>query len=485
MHHIYRSAVSHLCRALIIALAVVAVADAASLSERRGERRAARDRAKSQEVETPLTVGSFSHTVTLDGEAGAVLSYTLPEAVHSWMQRRDFTDLCVFDSEGMPVPFQLLTPQGKNAAFTVEAELPHFLWQPEKPEAATPGMMDIEINAHGGIVRIKGQTDDLARPGPVSYLLDMQAFYDASAAPAAPGGEVFSAGDIRERAFTVHLGGDEPFMASVSMKTSDDLNAWTSLGKPQMIVRTRQGDITLERENLELPRTAKRYLLLQFADSDIPVFSFSAKAVFDKTTFEVRETIVHGALSENKRVASYTLPGRFPLQAIGFNLPQADMMAVRLAGTDDRERPFTPFAQGFIYRLEKDGAMLTGEPFPVTESRHYWNLYAAGDIPFATAPGMRVYWTPRNLLFLARGKGPWVLAYGRATAVQASDLPLLGHGDVKPAKETAASVPSDRGMVVPAAEPKESRAWILWAVLGLAVVFLTGVTLWLVRSMKN
>ena len=476
------------CLGLVVAFVFTLAAEgarAASLSERRADRRAARTEAKAQAEEVPLAVETFTHTVTLDGQAGSVLSFTLPEAVHKGLELAMFQDLCVFDADGTPVPFQLRAPEGTNKRLEIEKELPYFLWQPEKPEAKTPGSMDIEINASGAIVRIKGQTGDLAKPGPVSYLLDMQAFYDALAAPGAPGGETFAPGDIRDCTLVVELGGDEPFMASVSMKTSDDLNTWTSVGKPQMLVRTRQGDIAMERNSLALPGQTRRYLLLQFPEGDIPVFTFSGKAVFDKTTHEVRETILSGSLSENKGMVSYTLPGRFPLTAIGFDLPQADMMAVRLTGANDPERPYSQVAKGFIYRLEKGGAILTGEPFPMDRSYRHWRLQAAGDIPFAVAPGMRVYWQPRELLFLARGKGPWTLAYGRTTPVQASALPMLAQGDVQLAREIAASTESTGATAPPAVKKEESREWLLWAVLVLAVVFLSGVTVWLVRSMKK
>ncbi|SBV92816.1 exported hypothetical protein [uncultured delta proteobacterium] len=477
-----------LALAFTLALALMFMAEsaqAASLSSSRADRRAARNEAKTQAEEVPLTPETFSHKLVLDGQAGSVLSFTLPEAVHKGLELTTFQDLCVFDADGTPVPFQLRAPQGTNQRLEVEKELPYFMWQPEKPGAGTPGTMDIEINAKGGIVRIKGQTDDLAKPGPVSYLLDMQAFFDAASSPVSRGGLAFADDDLRERAIKVLLAGDEPFMVSVTMKTSADLDSWTSIGRPQMLVRTRQGDVTLERDTLVLPGTAKRYLLLQFADSDVPIFSFAARAVFDKTTHEVRETIVPGTLSENKRQIGYTLPGRFPVTAIGFDLAQAEMMAVRLSGADDPEKPYAQRASGFIYRLERDGVTVTGEPFPVTQSNRYWRLSAAGDIPFAAAPGMRVYWQPRELLFLARGKGPWTLAFGRQTAVQASALPMLGQSDVQTAREIA-SPPTDTGATTPAvAKKEESREWVLWAVLILAVVFLSGVTVWLVRSMKK
>lgn len=444
---------------------------------------------KNQEAprEVPLSPETFAHAATLDGEAGAVLSYSLPENVFKGLHSRGFDDMCVFDADGNPVPFQIRSLGDSYEQTSVSKELPYFLFQPEKADVGTPGGMDIEINASGGIVRIKGQQDVPPRPGPVSYILDIKEYLDALKSPATEEGRAISAADIRENMLQVGMAGDNSFMATVTIKTSSDLIEWRNSGKPQVLVRMRQGDAILDRDTLALSGPLERYLLLRFSDSEAPVVSFSANAVFSKTTRETRETILAGTLSDDKRTVSYTLPGRFPITAIGFDTPRTEMMAVRLTGTDDPERFYTDYANGFVYRLEKDGATLTGDPFPVTKSLHHWNLRAAGGIPFATAPGMRVYWTPRELLFLARGTGPWTLAYGRATEVQTSALPLLARGDVKPAREIAVPVLADEegGKLAPPAESGQRREWLLWAALGLAVCFLSGVTVWLVRSMKK
>ena len=476
----------HSKRLLLVALGLLAsLACTAFAKEARtasfSERRATQSAAQKQAQELPLTVESFGNTVTLDGQAGAVLSFTLPESVYKGLHTLRFEDICVFDAHGAPVPFQLRHIEQGAESLTLRKDVPHFIWRSEKGDAGTPGSMDIEINTSGGIVRIKGQTGNAPRPGPIAFILDMKDFLDAVGKPADTGGSMsFAPEDIKEQTLTVSLGGDATFMTSVTLQTSEDFTQWRKAGKTQVLTRMRQGDVTLERDTLILPTKLERYLLLCLSDSEAPILAFAAKALFDKTTEETRETIIAGALSEDKRIVSYMLPGRFPVSAVGFDLPQADMMAVRLMGAHEPNRPYSELAKGFIYRLEKGGATLTGEPFPVHVSYHYWKLHAAGDIPFATAPGMRVYWKPRELLFLARGQGPWTLAYGRGTPVQATALPMLAQGDILPAREIAA-------LTTPFSPPAQqmSREWILWSVLGLAAVFLTGVTLWLIRSMKQ
>lgn len=477
-HSIYSGTVLTLVRlGLVPALAFVLIAESV-LGVPRGEGR---------DAGLLPTVASFSHTLTLDGIAGEVLAYPLSEAVLSAVERPDFADTCVFDAEGVPVPFRLRPAGGDVGGFSIERDIPYFIWQPENKSVVIPNMADIEINAQGDIVRVQGRDDSVPRPGPVAYLLDMQALHNEVAAPTAPNGEVYSAGNMVSRRIIAHCGGDEPFTATVIIKTSADLNTWKTVGAPQMLARVREGDIAVECNTLTIPYPADRYFLFQFADGDVPVTAFSARVSFRKTPPALKETVLRGILSEDKRTVSYTLSGRLPVKAIGFDLPQVDVRPVRLMGVDDPARPYAQVAEGLIYRIEKDGVILAGEPFAVGISRRYWQLRAAGGAAFDIAPGMHIYWEPLDLVFIASGKGPWTFAYGRAEAVQAPDVPLLGLGGVHPAREIAASFPLADEQAPLADEPaaEKNEAWIIWAALVAGAVILAAAFIWQARSSRT
>ncbi|CAK7043237.1 MAG: hypothetical protein DELT_02917 [Desulfovibrio sp.] len=473
-----------LASAVSVAVSVVVLTAAFGTDAAAARRSVERSQKREQPVEVPLTVATFAHKLTLDGDSGAVLSYQLTEPVYTGLARQDFSDLCVFDVEGNPVPFQVRSPKSASANLVTEKEVPYFVWQPETTGKETPASIDIEINAKGGIVHIKGQTEGVARPGPVSFLLDLQEYYDAMQNPVSQSGETFGPENVRRRSVEVNLAGDNTFIAYVSMKTSADLATWSPVGKPQVLARMLTNDVTLVRDTLELPATAKRYLLLELSDSEAPVLAFTAKAEYGKTTASGRETLFSGTVSEDKRSVSYTVPGRFPVTAVGFDLPQPDMMAVRLMGSDDPQTVGSQFASGFIYRLDKDGSAITGEPFPVKYARRHWTLRAAGDIPFAAAPALRLFWEPREVLFLARGKGPWTLAYGREAGVRSVASPMLDQATVVAAKEISAPVAVTDSAPVPSGKGEQGdTGWVLWAILGVAVLFLTGITVWLLKSM--
>lgn len=447
----------------------------------------------------PLTRESFAGSLTLDGQAGSVLSFTLPESVYIGMRRDDFRDLCVFDAGGTPVPFTLRSLGGASRSLNVTENVPFFPWRPKAVEARPPAVADIEINTAGGIVRIKGQGAAPAPAGPVFLLLDMEKFLKALENPAGADGTRFAKDNLRSNILRLSFAKDEgfvSFVSSVTMQTSADLGTWRSIGSRQLLVQAVHGGDTLARDSLALPRDVERYLLLRFEGAPATVSRIQGAARFDTTTPALRERIVAGSRSQDGRSIDYDLGGSFPLTAVGFDMPQPEMMATRLFSSDlspDRraramraDDGFRQQGRGIIYRLEKEGVTVTGAPFPVGGTDRYWKLAAVDDIPFAAPPGLRAYWLPRELTFLARGTGPWTLAFGRAWPVEASSLPLADFGAPKPAKEIAASpaAPEQTGKQPDPVQREAYQQWVLWGVLGLAVVFLTGIALWIARTIR-
>jgi hypothetical protein len=67
---------------------------------------------------------------------------------------------------------------------------------------------------------------------------------------------------------------------------------------------------------------------------------------------------------------------------------------------------------------------------------------------------------------------------------------MLDKGSVLPAKEIASAGQPAGSAALPEPEPQaeteeDARQWILWGVLLMAAAFLTGITVWIVRSMRK
>ncbi len=115
-------------------------------------------------------------------------------------------------------------------------------------------------------------------------------------------------------------------------------------------------------------------------------------------------------------------------------------------------------------------------------------LEAKGDIPFVAAPTMLVEWKPSELLFLARGAGPWILAFGRREIVRQPDLPLGSFNTAKPAKLIAdlpVIQPAKPATALREQKPASPAGYVLWGVLGGSIILLVVITLAIARQVRK
>lgn len=471
-----------------------------------GEAQAGRLRDKLRQNKTaaapaePLTLGSFAHAFTVRGPGGAVLSLELDETVYSGLARADFKDICVFDATGLPVPFMLTAPEDQSSSATQRLTgITLFPWRPaadapapgKRQGAALPGKTDIEIDTQGGIVNIRMQPGAPADPSEAkpalseTLLLDIRDALEKNGPP-----EGFGAGERRSLTLFLEPEPTEGFLAKVQVLASDDLERWAPYGAQQPLARIMAGDKRIDKLAVNLPVPCPRYVLLNFSGDMPAVRSATGLVSYGKRVATLRENSLHGRLSEDRKSVLYQVPGAYPLWAFNLDLPRPDVMNVRLDARSASSGRWHGITEAAFYRLERDGAVLRNDPVALHWPRSgEWRLSGTGDIPFAEAPAIRLYWKPHTLLFLARGQAPWTIAYGRAAAVNAPGLPPDAALSTVPAQVLSApegAVPTLPAQDAPEkAEPDDKDRMLLWGALALAVVFLTGIAVYLLRSMKK
>lgn len=476
-------------------------AQASAWKER--NRREQNRREKPQPAPPPLTPQSFASGMTLDGPAGAVLSLELTEAVYSRLWRSDFRDICVFDANGVPVPFTLYNPDEENTAYSLKVEsLPFFPWQPgndigdTRREMRLPRTTDVEVDSKGGIIRIRTQDGGTApeitpaprRQGRRTLLLDMQPLLDAIAATHNDGSNSFGPRELRSCVLTFTPEGKEAFMVNVDLQASGDLSSWRNTSTRHVLARLLHGSDRVERLDVPLPQNCPRYLLLTLDGDALEIASISAQIRYSKLGIRQRENVIPGQRSEDGRSILYTLTGAYALTGLDFDLPQSEIMSVNLESRPNERAAWRSYRQFVIYRLDKGGGTLRNEPIDIPGGRvseRHWRLNATGAIPFVNAPGLRLYWTPHTLMFLARGQGPWTLAYGRSDEVEAPLLPLASLGEATAAKVLATPVTPPLTQPPAPEQSKDYSQWLLWGSLALAALFLSGIAVYLMRSMKT
>jgi hypothetical protein len=195
---------------------------------------------------------------------------------------------------------------------------------------------------------------------------------------------------------------------------------------------------------------------------------------------------------EDKRIVRYAVGGFYPLTAIDFPRPRADSLEVRVKSKLTAEDDWSLVTRTTLFRITTGaGETRTSEALDVHSAAPFWELEAAGDVSFSVLPGCTIRWAVYELVFLGRGEGPWTLAWGsRDYGPQPEgDLKIPAFsGDGTPEIETA------RPLGDPAYQPRSRAAaprfagwgqFLLWGILIFAALFLSGLALYIAKSMKK
>ena len=400
------------------------------------------------EEKTPVP-GDFAGGLELAGESGTLLRFEIPERVYRRLERADRGDIRVFDAQGLMVPFAIYLPP-EEIRRPPEEEIPFFLWN-GGGDKRLPGTTDIEIDSAGGVIRIRNREG--GNPSAPVYLADISLL------------------DSPPAFLRVQMEEGRNFNVQVRVNYSADLKLWHSLEAVQVLAR--YGDSGLRRDSLELPGGDDlRYVLIRLEGEAPEPEKIWAGYGPRKIPGALRETIISGEISADRKRISYSPGGFLPLLSMDFILPEADSSPVVLKSRERPEEDWRVRARGTVYRFDAGGLARKNRAFEIQGPAPFWELESAGEIPFTAVPDCLIRWSAEELVFLARGKGPWRLVYGKAgmeaPAEKALFPPELG--------EIERALPTGNEWYTPRPLPeggKDRRPWILWGVMAFAALALT------------
>jgi hypothetical protein len=173
----------------------------------------------------------------------------------------------------------------------------------------------------------------------------------------------------------------------------------------------------------------------------------------------------------------------------GNNLIRADVLG-RVRAVD----PWKQVANANFYQLDNQGMQIRNPALMIGPFAYrYWQVHVltAGSLGNAV-PALEVRWLPHELYFVARGSGPFQLAFGKAAlpaAPSAVDQLLgatngtagivVGTTVVGPLRELGGT----RQLVVN--RPSNWKTWLLWGALLVGVLLLALMAIKLSREMKR
>jgi len=193
---------------------------------------------------------------------------------------------------------------------------------------------------------------------------------------------------------------------------------------------------------------------------------------------------------------TWELPMGLSLEQVQVDLSQANSLApVTLAGRRESSHPWQPMTSGLLYRLTQNGQDVVQNQLQLdgqVVQQLKLTVDERGGGLGEQAPSLRFAVRPSQVVFLARGEGPYSLALGSAT-VKAASLPLTTLvPDYRPARlatlgtatvsGTTTATPAAVTMTAPATVDTNWKKIGLWAVLLLSVLFLAAMAFSLLRK---
>jgi hypothetical protein len=401
--------------------------------------------------------------------------------------RRDLADVRVLNGRGESLPF----------AFAGEAEPEKTVGAPTAlsifpvtaragPPTAAGSRIDVQVRARtdGTLVSVQERpSGKAAAPRPVAYLLDASQLKAPVAAlrfdwEAAPGSEI----------------------VKVSVEASDDLRDWRSLASRSALVRLQQGGQALVQDRVGLGGARAKYFRITWDGGNFALKSVEAEAAPEVKPPERRVTKAGNVQRTKDGDLIYDLGARLPVEAIRVTFPEPNTVApydIAVRDGSGKDAPWRTIASGSFYRIVRDGVEIASPPLELRGrgAAREWRLrpQVKGG-PEAFTPSVEVLWRPAELVFVAKGEGPFRLAFGdpqaKPTAIPIQSL-MPGYEKAAERKlalapvgavQTAALEPSPVRDVLGDIPPRKAA---LWAVL-IAGVLVLGFMAWrLLGQMKR
>jgi hypothetical protein len=445
----------------------------------------------------------YAMGLTLDVQPDlAVQTFLLPREVYRGA-RADLSDLAVFNREGEPLAWALRkVPRAKELHRTTR-NVPLFPLRGPSDLPASGMALHLERSSDGAVVgvRMKGAGDEPKDDKLLAYVLHTGApDHDITALR-------FELGEASGSA-----------LSHVRIEASDDLSHWRLLRADQAIGRLEHAGHQISLTRLAEIRTRAPFLRISWS-GELPFAITKVDVEHEELSAEPElETplITLGPVPLVDGSYRLDLGGSFPLRSLTPHFAGKDVLFAATLSVGDEWPPARQVFGGQLYQLSHEGADLRSDAIALVEARvsaREQNIEARVSAreqnvelrarylrlkPLAEASAPRepvrfaVAYAPEQLLFVPRGQGPYLLAYGshhlhpapfdaeRLTAFLSSEqrarLPLASaHG------LSVRTLGGEAARTAPKA-PLPMRTWLLWAVLVAGAALLIGLSLRLLRK---
>jgi hypothetical protein len=415
---------------------------------------------------------AYALPVEVSGDAAAY-RVPLPVSVYQSSARPDLGDLRVFNGQKEVVPYALERPDaGTSARESTRLPLFHL----KDNSAAALDAVRITVESGKAAVNVQAPAGATVGAGSTSYLADARGVSGRIAALILEWPE--DAAD---------------FAGRLQIEAGDTLGQWSTITASSPVANLHaEGEHLVERR-LELPPTEAKFWRLSWVGAEAPFALTGVMAEPARETVDAARAslMVFGRTdAAHAGEFEFDLGARPPVDRVNLELPEVNTtIGVDLLSRSDSKAAWRPVVHAGMYRLKSAGTELRNGPIHIAQdSDRYWRARVdprGGGLGHGV-PRLSVGWVSQNVIFLARGAGPYLIAYGSAVAESAeSSLESIPKGVVIGAATAAA--PIQFGGAGRLAGTQSSVQWkqaLLWAVLIIATGLLGWMAMRLAREMR-
>lgn len=373
----------------------------------------------------------FAAALSLEGikSKTAIHRVRLPAAVYTGSVRSDLGDVRIFNAAGHPVPQLLRRPQSVVHHNERRRQLAIFPLYQENGELNSDNLrLQLQQGMTATTIRVTAEKETKQKQRVNGYLIVVP----------------------REVKTIDALDLDWPesmndVMASATVDMSRDLNSWQPLVKKAIVTRKFFNEKTISQQRIVLHPALKvpspqndspLYLRLLWINPAHGIDLRSISGISRITTEKKTEYHWQSLLPESRPqletgIYEYDSHGHFPVDSIRLHFSHLNSAyTVDIFSKDEPEHVWQLCYHGTFSHLgeidsgEQD-VTLSGVP---RRSRYWQVALRASMLELSEGPTLKLGWRGDELLFLAKGQPPYILAYGAASLTHeqlARQSPLL------------------------------------------------------------
>jgi hypothetical protein len=430
-----------------------------------------------------LVPDDFAKALLLETNGdSAFYEVKLPIDVYETVVRRDLGDMRVFNANEERVPHTLRKPEQTEHKET-RVVLPFFpVYGSNDKNTSTE--LNFEIEENGAIVSLY-ERDVAVRAKNIKikkYVIDTSKI-----------GKKISSLELEL------TGAGDNYVKKFSIEQSKDLVNWRGFLNNGALTRLQYGGHQLQFNRITLPQYRDKYLRFLWHDASDGIQISTIYAIIKSTEKKANQSWQSSkgiVVDEKPQVYEFDIGASFPINSFNIELAGTNtLIEGQLKSRLDSSSKWVQRYRGLFYNLQVEGNRIQNDVISLsTVDDRYWRLEVntddgMGGIP----PKFHFAWTGHSLFFLARGSGPFTLAYGSGKA-EPTERPvesLLNVLNNKSQKNFVGTAYVSRSYELSGDAAKDRHfdiSWqrtILWFILASGVFILGFMALRLLQQMKQ